>query len=67
LNRVVGKGARLMAKGKKIIPPKIVVVHSANPRFASRDEAWEVAGPILARLIAQTILAEQRLRKRKNV
>jgi len=56
-----------MAKGKKIIPPKIVVVHSANPRFASRDEAWEVAGPILARLIAQTILAEQRLRKRKNV
>jgi hypothetical protein len=52
-----------MTRGKRLVCPRIVVVQAAEPRFASRDDAWAVAGPILARILAQTILREQEERK----
>jgi hypothetical protein len=47
-----------MTRGRPIPAPKIVVVHSDQPRFASRDEAWTTVGPIWARILAQTILRD---------
>ena len=55
-----------MPRGKRLPCPRIIVVHADQPKYASRDEAWAVAGPVLARILAQTILREQDERERNN-
>ncbi len=55
-----------MAKGKKRECPRIIVVQTAEPKFNTRDEAWQVIGPILARILAQTISVEKQEQKGEN-
>lgn len=52
-----------MAKGKKRECPRIIVVQAVKPKFNTRDEAWQVIGPILARILAQTIAVEKQEQK----
>lgn len=49
-----------MARGKKIQPPKVVVKVVECPKFETQDKMWEAVGPVLARIIAQTILREKK-------
>lgn len=55
-----------MPKGKQLPPPEIIVKQADELKFASQEEAFEVVGPILARMIAQTILRENEEKKRKS-
>lgn len=55
-----------MPRGKAHTCPRIVVTHAVEPRFASRDEAWAVVGPIIARILAQAILADKKKEKLKG-
>jgi hypothetical protein len=55
-----------MPRGKRLPCPRIVVVRADRPKYASRDEAWAVACPVLARILAQIILREEDERERKN-
>jgi hypothetical protein len=48
-----------MARGARLKCPPLVVMHAQEPYFKSRQEAWAVVGPILARLLAQTIMRTQ--------
>ncbi|MBN1136837.1 MAG: hypothetical protein JXM73_09635 [Anaerolineae bacterium] len=48
-----------MTKGKRLACPRIVVVEAEELKYASRDEAWAAVGPILARILAQTIRQEK--------
>ncbi|MCL4302330.1 MAG: hypothetical protein KJ077_41965 [Anaerolineae bacterium] len=55
-----------MTRGKTRECPRIVVVQAAEPKFNTRDEAWQVIGPILARILAQTIAVEKQEQKGEN-
>jgi hypothetical protein len=37
----------------------MVIIQAAEPKYKTRDEAWQVVGPILARILAQTISLEK--------
>jgi len=55
-----------MTRGQRLACPHIVVFHSNQPKYASRDEAWAAVGPILARILAQIIAYEQEEQERKT-
>jgi len=55
-----------MTRGKRLACPRIVVTQAAQPRFTTREEAWDVVGPVLARILAQTILREQAKQERRS-
>ncbi len=55
-----------MTRGKRLAGPRIIVSHSNQPKYASRDEAWAVVGPTLARILAQIIMREQEEQERKT-
>ncbi|GAB4537146.1 MAG: hypothetical protein Kow0063_23480 [Anaerolineae bacterium] len=48
-----------MARGRRLACPSIIVIQANRPKYATRDEAWAVVGPVLARILAQTILRDQ--------
>jgi hypothetical protein len=48
-----------MTRGKVLECPNITIVRAAEPKFKTRDEAWQVVGPILARILAQKISVEK--------
>lgn len=52
-----------MTRGKRLECPNITIVRAAESKFKTRDEAWQVVGPILARILAQTISAEKQEQK----
>lgn len=52
-----------MTRGKRLECPHITIVRAAEPKFKTRDEAWQVVGPILARILAQTISSEKQEQK----
>lgn len=52
-----------MTRGKRLECPNITIVRAAEPKFKTRDEAWQVVGPILARILAQTISSEKQEQK----
>jgi hypothetical protein len=55
-----------MTRGKRLECPRIVVVQAEQPRHATREEAWAVVGPVLARILAQTITREKVVQKKKH-
>lgn len=52
-----------MTRGKRLECPNITIIRAAEPKFKSRDEAWQVVGPILARILAQTISVKKQEQK----
>jgi hypothetical protein len=42
------------------------IVRVAEPKFKTRDEAWQVVGSILARILAQTISLEKQEQKAES-
>lgn len=54
-----------MTQGKRLSPPRIVVCCAAQPRYASRDEAWQAVGPVLARILAHVIMHEKAEQERE--
>jgi hypothetical protein len=48
-----------MTRGKKLLPPKITIVTAENPKYKSKDEAWQVVGPLLAQIIAKQIMEDR--------
>lgn len=48
-----------MTRGKRLGCPRIVVVQAEQLKHATREEAWAVVGPVLARILAQVILREE--------
>ena len=53
-----------MTRGKRLVCPRIVIHHAAQPEHATRDDAWVVVEPVLARILAQTTLREQAEREK---
>jgi hypothetical protein len=50
---------------KRLTCPRIVVTPAARPKYASRQDAWTTVGPVIARILAQTIRRERERRARK--
>ena len=55
-----------MTRGQRLACPHVVVFHSKQTKYASRDEAWAIVGPILARILAQIIAREQEEQEKKT-
>lgn len=54
-----------MTRGKRLECPRIVVVQAEQLKHATREEAWAVVGPVLARILAQTITREKAEQEKK--
>ena len=44
-----------MARGKRLVPPRIVLIPSETPKYDSQAQAWAVVGPVLARILGKVL------------
>ena len=42
-------------RGKPLKCPRVILVPAKDPKFLTRQDAWVIVGPIIARIIAAVI------------